>query len=467
MASYPPPNFTETIPIFNTSNWETGDSSTIDVAFLDANYLKFPVAQGFETLQAVTVNGAADFNTNVTMSSSLTMDNATPANRIINNVDYRFQDATTGAYGGQHYISGTAMSYVNNVNSGTHNFSSKTSGGTAITTCSINSDGLSLISNNPNTQTPVLTVADSSSSNRMIVCPNTSASYNPSVDAGNVLVVGTSATQNTETLQLTTFSATNTYVKIRPTSVGMGAGGTSSTATTAVECDGTTVRIRPSITFPDNTVQTTAFTGATTGVKGVSTEYKVGGYNSATGLAFPNQTITPPTGTIYADIFLCGVGGGAGLGADRSAGGYFTGGAGGGAIASYGRVFCRNQTIGVAVSGSNIALTVGGITVITVPNGQLGGDATSSAGGAGGIATTRAPLITTSGVAAWFNYNGSAGAAGQANGAPSSVGGIINTGYNSSTNIGCGQSISTNGGSNLYALQTTYYGGAWITFITS
>lgn len=56
MATYPPPNYTETLNVFNPSNW-IADETGIDTAFLNSNYLRFPVAQGLETLQDTIVNG--------------------------------------------------------------------------------------------------------------------------------------------------------------------------------------------------------------------------------------------------------------------------------------------------------------------------------------------------------------------------------------------------------------------------
>lgn len=70
MATYPPPNFIEPITVFNTSNW-ISSGETIDEAFLNANYLKYPVAQGTETLQAINVNGISTFNNNIDAIGSL------------------------------------------------------------------------------------------------------------------------------------------------------------------------------------------------------------------------------------------------------------------------------------------------------------------------------------------------------------------------------------------------------------
>lgn len=54
MAIYSPPNYLEPITIFNPANWEPvistgGSGGGVDIAYLNANYLKFPSAQGDET----------------------------------------------------------------------------------------------------------------------------------------------------------------------------------------------------------------------------------------------------------------------------------------------------------------------------------------------------------------------------------------------------------------------------------
>ena len=302
MATYPPPNFTEPLTVFNPVNWEsaiTDDGIVITPAYLNANYLKFPVAQGLETLQAITVNGVADFNNTVSMSSSLTMDASTIANRIISNVDYKLQDLVSGAVEGQIYKNGLPINYINSVNSGEHDFYTKNSSGSQTVPFSITSNGAIVSTNLPASPNSSLTVVDSSTGNAFAVIPNVGNSYNPSADINNIMLLGT-GTQNAETLQLTTWSATNNYVKVRPTSVGMGAGGTSNTASSSVECNGTTVRIVPSLTFPDNSVQTTAFTGAVAGfTSGMIIEYV--GTSAPSGFLFCDGSQVSQT--TYASLF--------------------------------------------------------------------------------------------------------------------------------------------------------------------
>jgi hypothetical protein len=57
MSVYNPPTFEEYLPVFNPADWGASSSSGLDIAYLDANYLKFPVAQGAENLQTTTING--------------------------------------------------------------------------------------------------------------------------------------------------------------------------------------------------------------------------------------------------------------------------------------------------------------------------------------------------------------------------------------------------------------------------
>ena len=57
MSVYPPPSFEEYLSVFNPADWLPPSAGEIDVAYLDANYLKFPNAQGAETLLNTNING--------------------------------------------------------------------------------------------------------------------------------------------------------------------------------------------------------------------------------------------------------------------------------------------------------------------------------------------------------------------------------------------------------------------------
>jgi microcystin-dependent protein len=68
MSSSNPPN-PNTPPVFNNDAFSEGANPTIDTAYLNANYLRFPTAQGSETLQNIQVLGSASF-TNAQLPTS-------------------------------------------------------------------------------------------------------------------------------------------------------------------------------------------------------------------------------------------------------------------------------------------------------------------------------------------------------------------------------------------------------------
>ena len=72
MAEYLPP--TENVAIFDTLNFNAGDEAlTYNKAV--KYFLKYPIAQGTETLQAINVNGIASFLNDVNIGSSTTSNN--------------------------------------------------------------------------------------------------------------------------------------------------------------------------------------------------------------------------------------------------------------------------------------------------------------------------------------------------------------------------------------------------------
>jgi hypothetical protein len=126
-------------------------------------------------------------------------------------------------------------------------------------------NGAATVTTNFGTSSNVnLKAVDSTTSKSINLLPSvTAGAYNPATEAGDIQVLAfKSGSQGTETLDLTTWSSTNSAVKIKPTSVEIGAGGLGVTGTSNVLCDGTTVNISPSVTYPDTTVQNSAFTGA-------------------------------------------------------------------------------------------------------------------------------------------------------------------------------------------------------------
>jgi hypothetical protein len=66
MSSYNPP--IENVPIFDSALFREANDGTLTIAVADKRYLKYPNAQGTETLQAINVNGLATFNQPTTMT---------------------------------------------------------------------------------------------------------------------------------------------------------------------------------------------------------------------------------------------------------------------------------------------------------------------------------------------------------------------------------------------------------------
>ena len=75
MSIYPSPNYTQPLSIFNRANYGD-DGTTITKAYLDANYLKYPVAQaGTETLNTAIVNGTLTANSSTTLNGAVSIPN--------------------------------------------------------------------------------------------------------------------------------------------------------------------------------------------------------------------------------------------------------------------------------------------------------------------------------------------------------------------------------------------------------
>ena len=67
MATYPPPTYAEPLSIFNPIYFESDDVA-LTKAQADLLYLRYPVAQGTETLQQIIVNGLSTFNNKVSQN---------------------------------------------------------------------------------------------------------------------------------------------------------------------------------------------------------------------------------------------------------------------------------------------------------------------------------------------------------------------------------------------------------------
>lgn len=105
MAVYPPPNFTETITTFNTSNWNE-DYIDITPAYLRKNYLKFPVAQGTETLVNTIVNGDLSINQKIVYPNGSTQNTAPVINPITISNNFNL---TTNIFGARSILNSSTV----------------------------------------------------------------------------------------------------------------------------------------------------------------------------------------------------------------------------------------------------------------------------------------------------------------------------------------------------------------------
>lgn len=102
MAIYQAP--TENLPIYDSSIFNVNQE--INEAYLKAHYLKYPIAQGDETLKNAYVTGTLDITGLTTMKNKINQNSTTPANRTWSGSYLRFYDASlpTATTGGEKFV---------------------------------------------------------------------------------------------------------------------------------------------------------------------------------------------------------------------------------------------------------------------------------------------------------------------------------------------------------------------------
>jgi len=110
MSSSNPPN-PNTPPVFNNDAFGQGADPTIDTAYLNANYLRFPTAQGSETLQNIQVVGSATFNNAALPTSVGVIPAANDSSTKIPTTAW-VQSAITGS--ASSVLTGTIIAYAGN-----------------------------------------------------------------------------------------------------------------------------------------------------------------------------------------------------------------------------------------------------------------------------------------------------------------------------------------------------------------
>ena len=161
MATYLPP--TENLPIFDPLVFLTGDEA---LTYNEASklFLRYPNAQGLENLQAINVNGPADFNSTVNIDGITTTTNAidmTGGSTALNNIATRqlsLKDVTNGNSNGTAIYTNTNVLTVDSVppagNNSSINFALRNTANATITplqlTPTINNMNVSLDMTAPN-----------------------------------------------------------------------------------------------------------------------------------------------------------------------------------------------------------------------------------------------------------------------------------------------------------------------------
>jgi hypothetical protein len=122
------------------------------------------------------------------------------------------------------------------------------------------------INSNGQSNTSSLELVDSFSSNKTSFYPNIIAgSFNPIISSGDQAIVAR-GTIDTETLNLTTHSSVSSGVRIAPSSVVMGVGGTTSTPTNRITCDTGAVNINGTLNLDCGNAKITTAGNMTVGV---------------------------------------------------------------------------------------------------------------------------------------------------------------------------------------------------------
>lgn len=218
MAVYNPP--TEDLPIFDNSVFTSGNELlTVDIA--NNNYLKFPLAQGAETLTDITVLGTSTFNGTETHNNTATFTD------VIKIANGNTGNATTFDMNGSNNLT------INNGTNGGNiffNIKDATSGVVSNTVSLTTGGGLSSGCSLPLPNANINNFTASSSSTPAVMYIGLSApggSYNGNVQANDCFIVATNGINN-GALTLTTWTSnavnptlSSGSVRIRPSNVTM------------------------------------------------------------------------------------------------------------------------------------------------------------------------------------------------------------------------------------------------------
>lgn len=266
MAVYNPP--TEDLPIFDNNVFTSGNEVlTVDVA--NKNYLKFPIAQGAETLTDITVLGTSTLNGTLTQNNAiLNIDQTDHTNNNLGNnlraTDFygdvrllrpsgvnggslQFTDITTLPYGNnftQQYQSGNGFKIINQSLGGSIGMSQKTSGNVLRTPLTLLSTGSTFATTSTDGNNITLACLETVSGKYIGIHPSVTVGSQMPILAGDNQIVSKnqSNTPNTTALVVGCQSTVSNGLKVDSVTniTTIGQGGTSNGVyTTSFSCDGT------------------------------------------------------------------------------------------------------------------------------------------------------------------------------------------------------------------------------------
>ena len=281
MAFYPPP--TENLPIFDNQVFTASGDEALTYNEAKKIFLRYPSAQGKETLQEVDVNGVATFKSNIVQSgqeikiTQSDVDTNTNPNQLRTTAIYG--DLTlfkpVSAQGGamrlwdvgsesgnsmQFYHSGLQSNWIGLAINGISQIINTNAAGTQKQIMRATTSGTIIQTDTTDSGANAqLRVVETTTGRCISIYANAfSSNYNPLVRSDDNIIFAntTSNSSNTQTLTVTTNSATTSGVRITPTTAQIGAGGTSNTPTTSVTCSAAAVAIQgpATVTAPTGSI---------------------------------------------------------------------------------------------------------------------------------------------------------------------------------------------------------------------
>jgi len=271
MAVYNPPK--KNLPIFDNLLF-IQNTDTVTVDYGNNNYLRYPNAQGTENLQDINVAGDAVFYSTTQFDGTVNVGSGTTGNNLpVVNTNKSLLNLGSGGNGTINVACPMTVGGFGSL--GLVSSTLSLTSGARITqgsTTNINTlSGTNVTTAYGATSTTSIKISDSVATQSVNVIPNaTAGAYNPLTAINDVVVYGDGSAINTKGLTLTSHSSTNSGVKILPSSVTIGAGGTTTSPVTSATYDGTNITFtspnpplstatQPAPTDSSNKIPTTAW----------------------------------------------------------------------------------------------------------------------------------------------------------------------------------------------------------------